>query len=239
MAVNNKSDVGGQPLTDEIATAAGLPRGTTASETIRKVSDDVQGRDRFGTTGANTTGSRSSTSSASDALDSVKDRAAGLASDVRQRVGETVEDLRGRASSTYSDTREWASDMRDSHARRINDFADRGTAHVRRGRSAVEDFVSENPLLVGVVGVAAGLLLGALLPRTRKEDETVGHWSDEVKGTGLRYAREFTERGREFVETALDPENLNTAAQRATGQPAETKSAGAQPPQSPTSTSHH
>jgi ElaB/YqjD/DUF883 family membrane-anchored ribosome-binding protein len=243
MAVNNKSDIGGQPLTDEIATAAGLPRGTTASETIRKVSDDVQARDKFGTTSTNTTGAKSGTGSASDkasdAIDSVKDRAAGLAGDVKQRLGETVGDLRDKASSTYSDTREWASDMRDTHSRRINDFADRGTAHVRRGRSAVEDFVSENPLLVGVVGVAAGLLLGALLPRTRKEDETVGHWSDEVKDTGLRYAREFTERGREFVETALDPENLNAATQRATGQPAETKSAGASPPRGPTSTSHH
>lgn len=238
MAENNKSGIGGQPRTDEIATAAGLPRGTTASETIRKVSDDVQGRDRSGTVGA-----RSSTSSAadrtSDAMEGVKDRAAGLASDVKQRVGETVEDLRDRASSTYTDTREWASDMRDHHARRINDFAGRGTAHVRRGKSAVEDFVNENPLLVGVVGVAAGLLLGALLPRTRREDETVGHWSDEVKGTGLRYAREFTERGREFVETALDPDNLNAAAQRATSQPSETKTTGARTPPGPTSTSHH
>jgi hypothetical protein len=77
--------------------------------------------------------------------------------------------------------------------------------------------VSENPILVGVVGLAAGLLIGALLPRTRTEDENVGPWADEVRDQGLRYARDVTHRGREFVATALDPENLNAAVQRATG----------------------
>ncbi|MGL1190201.1 hypothetical protein ACSTLK_24155, partial [Vibrio parahaemolyticus] len=87
--------------------------------------------------------------------------------------------------------------------RRYEDFRDRGGEHVARGQSAVERFVTENPVLVGVVGLAAGLLLGSLLPRTRREDEAVGPWADEVREQGMRYAREATERGRQFVETAL------------------------------------
>ncbi|CAA2158662.1 hypothetical protein MBRA_03925 [Methylobacterium brachiatum] len=75
--------------------------------------------------------------------------------------------------------------------------------------------MDDNPLLVGVVGVAAGLLLGALLPRTRQEDRNIGPWADEVRDQGLRYAREVTNMGREFVQTALDPDNLNAAVRKA------------------------
>jgi hypothetical protein len=57
--------------------------------------------------------------------------------------------------------------------------------------------------MVGVVGLAAGLVIGALLPRTRHEDRAFGHWADEVRDQGLRYAREATQRGREYVEEAL------------------------------------
>ena len=118
-----------------------------------------------------------------------------------------------RASGTYDDAREWASDAHRSGRRSIGEFAERGSQRLDRGKTNVEQFVTENPLLVGVVGLAAGMLLGALLPRTRREDETVGHWSDEVKDQGIRYARDFADRGREFVESALDPENLNTTTQ--------------------------
>jgi hypothetical protein len=54
--------------------------------------------------------------------------------------------------------------------------------------------------MVGLVGLAAGLLLGALLPRTRREDEMFGEWADEVREQGLRYAHEAAQRGRDYVE---------------------------------------
>jgi hypothetical protein len=86
--------------------------------------------------------------------------------------------------------------------------------------------VDDNPLLVGVVGVAAGLLLGALLPRTRQEDRNIGPWADEMRDQGLRYAREVTNIGREFVQTALDPDNLNAAARKVVDPDGHTPPAG-------------
>ncbi|MDQ4136203.1 MAG: hypothetical protein M3158_08480, partial [Pseudomonadota bacterium] len=58
-------------------------------------------------------------------------------------------------------------------------------------------------LMVGVMGLAAGLVIGALLPRTRQEDRAFGRWADEVRQQGMRYARDATQRGREYVEEAL------------------------------------
>ncbi|MFD0937113.1 hypothetical protein ACFQ12_18265, partial [Methylobacterium trifolii] len=129
------------------------------------------------------------------------------------------DDARRRASAALDDARGWASDVHRQNLRRIDDLADRGVDGLNRGRSAVEQFVTENPLLVGVVGVAAGLLLGALLPRTKQEDQNIGPIADEVRGQGLRYAREFTSRGRDFVQTALDPDNLNAAVRKSADEP--------------------
>ncbi|GJD54241.1 hypothetical protein [Methylobacterium dankookense] len=146
-----------------------------------------------------------------------RERVAEHADAIQDRIGEAAEDARGRIRSAYGDARSWAEDTRQSGLRRIDDLTDRSREGLDRGRTAVEQFVNENPLLVGVVGVAAGLLLGALLPRTRQEDRNLGPFADEMRDQGLRYAREFTSRGREFVHNALDPENVNAAARRTAG----------------------
>jgi len=190
-------------LPDEIALAAGMPRGHY---------DDTP---RSTYTGGSHTGSTAEDVRAG--AESLKDKALGAADDLTNRAAGAARDLRDRASEAYDDARTWASEARHDGRRRINDLSERGTERFRDGRSAVEDFVTDNPLLVGVVGLAAGLLIGALLPRTRQEDETVGPWADEVRDQGLRYARDVTHRGREFVASALDPENLQAAAQRVAG----------------------
>jgi hypothetical protein len=57
--------------------------------------------------------------------------------------------------------------------------------------------------MVGVVGLAAGLLVGALLPTTRRENQVFGRYADEVREQGMRYARELAEQGKSLVEENL------------------------------------
>jgi len=207
-------------LPDDIALAAGMPRGHLSEGSLHDVPGPgshhtgTQTHSIYTTEGSHTGSTAGEVKARANDL---RDRATETASDVRDQVSDKVQDLRERASDAYDDVRSWASDTRQEGRRRIEDLSERSSAHLGNGRSAVEDFVSENPLLVGVVGLAAGLLIGALLPRTRTEDENVGPWADEVRDQGLRYARDVTHRGREFVATALDPENLNAAVQRASG----------------------
>lgn len=144
-----------------------------------------------------------------------RERVAEHAGAIQDRIGEAADEARDRIRSAYGDARSWAEDARQGGLRRIDALTDRSRDGLDRGRTAVEQFVNENPLLVGVVGVAAGLLLGALLPRTRQEDRNLGPFADEMRDQGLRYAREFTSRGREFVHNALDPDNINAAARKA------------------------
>lgn len=125
--------------------------------------------------------------------DTLRETAQSAADAVRQAADRAK---RG-ASEAYESAQDWAEDQYDAYGRRT-------AYHYRTARSSTEQFVNENPVLIGVIGLAAGLLLGALLPRTRPEDRAFGHWADEVRDQGLRYARDVTQRGREYVEETLN-----------------------------------
>lgn len=210
-------------LPDDIAAAAGHPREDTSERSLHNVSDRAHSE-----INATVNGLRATVGDVAEDTqirsEGYADRAKAVASDARDAVTSKVEGIRARASETLDDARDWTAETQDAGRRRVNEFAERGSQRFDQGKTNVERFVTENPLLVGVVGLAAGLLLGALLPRTRQEDETVGPWADEIKDQGLRYARDFADRGREFVESALDPEAIQAAAQRA-GEPS--RNAGA------------
>ena len=120
--------------------------------------------------------------------------AADAAKSATEAVRSTASDAYGRASQTVGDARR------------------RSAAHVTRHRRGVEAFVEENPVMVGVVGLAAGLLIGALLPTTRRENQVFGRYADEVREQGMRYARELAEQGKSMVE-----ENLEAVSKGAKG----------------------
>lgn len=216
-----------ETLPEQLAGKAGMPRTESVAHDLHATADraSAAGRDanaRLQQGLHDTTREAADQASnlrdrAADKASELRDQAADKASELRDRASETLRSARERAEDTYEDARSWAEDRYDTQRRRAADLADRGAQRLHRGRTATEDFISENPLLVGVVGVAAGLLLGALLPRTRQEDRALGPYADDLRGQGVRYARDLTQRGRSFVETALDPENIDAAVQRATG----------------------
>ena len=142
---------------------------------------------------------RSGTSAAQSAADTMT-RTAQSAADT---VTGSADDLRERAGETLGQASEWARDQYEYGSRQLDQARHRSVQQLQQARGQIGRFVSENPLMVGVVGLAAGLVIGALLPRTRQEDRAFGSWADEVRDQGLRYAREATQRGREYVEGAL------------------------------------
>jgi len=118
----------------------------------------------------------------------------------RQRAGDMYEDAGAWAQDTYERASGWASDMYEGQSGRMGRMRDSSMRRFGNVRGGVQQYVTENPMVVGIVGLAAGLLLGALLPRTRREDEFFGEWADEVRNQGLRYAREAANMGRDYVE---------------------------------------
>ena len=98
---------------------------------------------------------------------------------------------------------DWTREQYRQGARQLYQARNQSMQQLRWAQGGIERFVTENPLMVGVMGLAAGLVIGALLPRTRQEDRAFGRWADEVREQGMRYARDATQRGREYVEEAL------------------------------------
>ena len=119
---------------------------------------------------------------------------------VRQKAEDAYEGASEWARDTYDRASGWASGAYQGQRRRMNQMGGRSARAFGNARGGVQSYVSENPMVVGLVGLAAGLLLGALLPRTRRENEMFGEWADEVRNQGMRYAREAATRGREYVE---------------------------------------
>lgn len=78
-----------------------------------------------------------------------------------------------------------------------------GVAEMSEGyhyaRSRVEDAIEDYPLAVGTAAFAAGLLLGALIPRSRYEDEWMGSAADEWKAAAKDLGEEAVEKGREVA----------------------------------------
>lgn len=131
---------------------------------------------------------------------SMTDKAQQTAEQVRQRAGEAFDEASDWAQDTYERASDWVSGTYEQQRRRMSQMGDRSARSFGNVRGGVQSYVAENPMVVGLVGLAAGLLLGALLPRTRRENEAFGEWADEVRNQGMRYARDAAHRGREYVE---------------------------------------
>ena len=137
----------------------------------------------------------------------LRDTATSALDRTRAGAADGVETARRWAEQRYDAALARTGAAVDQGRRYVSDLGDQGGARLAHHRSRLETFVAENPALVGVVGVAAGLLLGAILPRTAREDEAVGPYAAEARDQGLRFAREAMQSGRAYVGAALDQAN--------------------------------
>jgi ElaB/YqjD/DUF883 family membrane-anchored ribosome-binding protein len=189
---------GAQGSGSDTVSAAKISAGTSVGTAGQPATPNYQGSTSQGSTGQGTSGwNQGQGGSTSDFGRSGTQSAQGGG------MGGTTSDLQERAGETLEQASDWAQDQYERGSRQFERVRDQSVQQFRQARGSIERFVSENPLMVGVVGLAAGLVIGALLPRTRQEDRAFGQWADQVRDQGWRYAREATQRGREYMEEAL------------------------------------
>ncbi len=133
---------------------------------------------------------------AQDRAAEAKERGREYYGEARERAGDYYEEASRTARDSYRKASDWASDSYE-HA---SDYS-------RQGWNATQRFVNDNPVLIGVVGLATGLLLGALLPRTRQEDRYMGRYADDVREQGMNYARDAVHRGRDYAANAFSEDS--------------------------------
>jgi ElaB/YqjD/DUF883 family membrane-anchored ribosome-binding protein len=176
---------------------------------------------RSGSTGASPQGSSSaSQGGSSSSQGGMSETARQTAQKAQEKAEEAYDQTSAWARDTYERASSWASDAYEGSSDRFGEARSRSMQGFGRARRGVEEYVSQNPVMVGLVGLAAGLLIGALLPRTRREDRVFGAWADEVREQGLRYAHEMTQRGRDYVDENFsgDEERFSRHESEFTGQ---------------------
>lgn len=95
--------------------------------------------------------------------------------------------VREKASNAYSSTRERTSALYGSARDRASGVVSRET-------------IQSNPVLAIAGGLAIGAILGAVLPRTRREEELLGDVGHRVTDAAKEAANSAVEAGRSQVD---------------------------------------
>lgn len=169
-----------------------------ASETLKNVQDDAGPA-----IGAASERAGKVLNDAREAFDDARAQASETLKGARENVADATERLRHNASDKYDRAQDWAHERYDSLSRNATYARRRGIGEFNRGRRGIAAFVEENPIMVGVAGLAAGLLIGALLPRTRRENELMGPYADDLRREGTRYAKDVAQEGRDSLSENL------------------------------------
>jgi ElaB/YqjD/DUF883 family membrane-anchored ribosome-binding protein len=111
------------------------------------------------------------------------------ASELGHRIGDKAATMTDRARNIGSQTRD-----------RVNDISQRSQERYYRAKDGATRMVDEQPLMVGVLGLAAGALLGALLPGTRREDEMMGRTRDDLLDKAKEAVGEQAEQLKESAK---------------------------------------
>lgn len=129
------------------------------------------------------------------AKESVKDTAASvsrMASDVAGSVSEAAGGVGDRA-------RAYSHDARDAASYHYGRLAEGGSRLGQRASGNWNRVSTEQPLLIGALGLAVGAALGALLPRTETEDRLMGEASEAATRQIRETAETQYEQAKEVV----------------------------------------
>jgi outer membrane murein-binding lipoprotein Lpp len=119
----------------------------------------------------------------------------------RGRMGETVEAI-GYKTDVKSRVKDNMAEKKDALVSRVSGAIPDGE-QIKSGTRKV-GVSKQNPLGLGIAAVAAGFVVGTLLPSTGVEDERLGEMSDQVGEKAREAGQEALERGKDLAREAVD-----------------------------------
>jgi hypothetical protein len=146
------------------------------------------------------------------------DEARGKTLGIMRQAGDTAESFRQRVQDAWYAARnsiaEGAHQLRD----RAGDTADQVAGYAQSARERVAGggqkaqqmggsmvaAVTDNPVLLGSLGLAAGALLGILIPQSEKEEAALGGVAADARNTARDAAQQAVDRGGDIARTAMD-----------------------------------
>lgn len=155
-----------------------------------------------------------------DAISSAQQAAMQTAHD----LGARASDATGSITSTASSLTASASSAASGAMQSLGDAAQRASGSVMQGGRTAGDAtaslaasVSGSPVLLGALGLAAGALLGALLPVTEQEASALGGVAGQARDTARGLAQQALDRGGSVAQAVIDAGRDSADAHGLTG----------------------
>jgi hypothetical protein len=146
------------------------------------------------------TTSRAASSEAGSGISGMGEKASDAASAALGAASQTADKARSGAQRGRA-VAEDAADRAHDFGRSVAD-ASRTGAH--RAREGYDYLRHEQPLVLGALAVAAGALIGGLLPGTETEDRYIGEYSDDTTARLKEEADHTAERAKKTAASAAE-----------------------------------
>ena len=134
----------------------------------------------------------------SDTIDAI-----GYRADVPARAKDKVTGTVDRARESLAGTMDSIKDTVAGTATSVKEAAPDAQHMSGQARQAV-GVAQQNPLGLALGSIAAGFLLGMMLPATRVEDERMGAAADQVKDLAAEVGQEAIDHGKDLAQEAID-----------------------------------
>jgi len=149
--------------------------------------------------------------------DQVRTQAQQEAASLNQQAHDYADQVRYQAEQLGEQAQHYASQAR-TQVNQLGEQVQQQAAYVgeqasyyaQRAGVQAQRSLEENPLIFGGVALAIGALVGLALPQTRRENELMGQWRDEVVHSAQDVAQDALHRAEKVVEE-VRPELEETA----------------------------
>jgi ElaB/YqjD/DUF883 family membrane-anchored ribosome-binding protein len=150
---------------------------------------------------------------ASDAAQAVQEKAGEIAGTIQDSaksaaatVGETAQSVQAKAVETahalQTKAGEVASNVQNTTREQAAYLANQAQVQARYAKDEFQHLLETNPLALGAVAVAAGAIIGLMLPQTHAENQLMGETRDRLMDQAKTTAKETAKKVQSVAEEA-------------------------------------
>jgi len=118
----------------------------------------------------------------------------------RQKSGAAM----GEARDAVQDTARRAQEAGSAAREQASAYAGKAGDTLHDGRDRLTRLVEDHPLAMGALGLLAGSVIAALLPRSDAEERLVGPAGEQIRDGAASLGREAVERAQQVAERTVD-----------------------------------
>ena len=153
---------------------------------------------------------------AQETADSFRKRISDALAGAKQTVVDHAYDLRDQAGDAASSFSSTAQGVAGSISNATQGMAQRAGGALTYGGQAGSSMIValiESPVLLGAFGLAAGALLGTLLPQSDQEEAALDRIAGQARDTARSLAQDVVDRGSHVTQAVLDAGRDSAKAQ--------------------------